>query len=392
MKWKNKGHEFDKQAAELLNEKYDEKFYVFGAGLIGQERSVTLKRFNLLKGYIDNNESKHNTFLDEFQIISFTDYLNKYGKTRIIVCTGQNTFYEIRQQLEQSGLKYKRDFFFHKEFFEYYLPIYLMYKREQMYLEMTQLSLTERCTLKCEKCAHGCYNVSNDSEDISFNEMREGIDLFFKNVDFIREFALIGGEPLLSKNLCDIISYINSNYRNKIGILSITTNGTIIPKDSLIESCISAEVLFRISNYSMQIPRLKENYVKLAKVLEENNLDYVLSAPEKEWWDYGFEYYDRGSSEEELIKTFDSCNTICKELKGNKLYSCIMARCTRENLHGMTDENGYILSEKRNGKFFLEFSLGFSELGYMKMCQFCHGVEAINYTVSAAVQKDDSIN
>lgn len=387
MKWNNRGHEFDDIAIELIDEKNGEMFYVFGAGKIGLERYKALSHFNMLKGFIDNDCSKQNNKIENFSIISLDDYCAVDAKNRIVICAGEKIALLIKKQLEEKGLVYRRDFFLHNEFFEYYFPIYLTYKRKQMYLEMTQLSLTERCTLKCEKCAHGCFNVPIIAEDVSYETMVAGIDLYFSKVDFVKEFALIGGEPLLASSLCSVISYINDNYRDKIDVLSITTNGTIMPSEQLIALCKSSFVLFRISNYSLQIPNLIKNYERLVKILDENKLQFIMSEPEKDWWDYGFEDYDRGSDEKILRQTFSTCKTICKELRGNTLYACIMARCINENLFHRKDEIGYNLGNTDDNKIFLEACLGFSGLGYMKTCQYCRGAEAVNYVVPAAVQK-----
>ncbi len=43
--------------------------------------------------------------------------------------------------------------------------------------------------------------------------------MFFSKVDYIQEFVLIGGEPLLYEKLPQVIEYIGSKYRNQINII-----------------------------------------------------------------------------------------------------------------------------------------------------------------------------
>ncbi len=63
-------------------------------------------------------------------------------------------------------------------------------------------------------------------------------------VDYCGEFVLIGGEPLLYKELPEVVEYIGNNYRDKIATFSITTNGTILPSAKLRSVCRENNVTF----------------------------------------------------------------------------------------------------------------------------------------------------
>ena len=211
-----------------------------------------------------------------------------------------------------------------------------------------------------------------------------------------QEFVLIGGEPMLYKELAKAVQYIGEKYRSQMGIYSITTNGTIIPDKEVLDVCRGYNVLVRISNYARQLPRLNERYAKLIKTLEENNVSYALGREEKEWLDYGFEYLDRKAEEEELIKVFDECKTPCREIRENKFYYCVMARSVSDNLGYNVGQDDYLDLDKLNGenykKELLEFTLGYSDKGYLDMCNHCHGAEAKNYPIPAAEQvKNDGL-
>ena len=43
-------------------------------------------------------------------------------------------------------------------------------------------------------------------------------------------------------------------------------------------------------------------------------------------------------------------------------------------------------------KQLFEFEMGYSEKGYLDMCRFCRGREAMNYRIPAAVQETRSDN
>lgn len=257
-------------------------------------------------------------------------------------------------------------------------------------MSLAQITLTERCSLKCKKCAHACYNVGNQTQDSDLSEVYKSADMFFSKVDYINEFVLIGGEPLLYKGLSKAIVYIGNKYRSQIGIFSITTNGTIAPDEETLKVCQKYQVLYRISNYAKALPRLHQSHMKLIKKLQEYGIEYKLYDEDGYWIDYGFDYLNKDMDEEELTQTFDRCLTPCREVRGNKLYFCVMARSVSDNLHFNEGQDDYLdlelLKSDNYKKVLLEFNLGYSEKGYLDMCHRCHGIDAVNYPIPIAEQ------
>jgi hypothetical protein len=270
------------------------------------------------------------------------------------------------------------------------LPLLITYSYGKSYMQLAQITLTERCSLKCKKCAHACYNVSNRAEDMALSEALKSADSFFSKVDFIDEFVLIGGEPLLYKGLSEVIEYIGENYRKKMGIYSITTNGTIVPDNNVLNTCKRYKVLFRISNYSKTLPRLKESHRRLTVALDEYGIEYILGDSEGNWIDYGFEYLERDNNPNELIKVFDDCHTPCREVRGNKLYYCVMARSVSDNLKLNEGEEDFLdldgLTGEEGKRILYEFNMGYSDKGYLDMCRRCHGMDSKNYPIPIAEQ------
>ena len=396
MIWKNKTHELDQFAADLMSANPQLKYYIFGAGLMGRELLSVFMKYNCTVMFIDNSVDKQRDGIDGTEVITLTEYLLRRDGQIIIAASKANTV-TIKQQLEDNLLKHGEDFFLYDEFVDFIFPIISVYGFNQSYVSLAQITLTERCTLKCKKCAHGCSYVDNASAiDMTLQQVYKSADSFFSKVDFIQEFVLIGGEPMLYKELAKAVQYIGEKYRSQMGIYSITTNGTIIPDKEVLDVCRGYNVLVRISNYARQLPRLNERYAKLIKTLEENNVSYALGREEKEWMDYGFEYLDRKAEEEELIKVFDECKTPCREIRENKFYYCVMARSVSDNLGYNVGQDDYLDLDKLNGenykKELLEFTLGYSDKGYLDMCNHCHGAEAKNYPIPAAEQvKNDGL-
>ena len=66
-----------------------------------------------------------------------------------------------------------------------------------------------------------------------------------------------------------------------------------------------------------------------------------------------------------------------------------MARSVSDNLNYHIGEKDYLdLDELDQKKVLLEFTLGYSEKGYLDMCNYCNGVEARNYPIPAAEQME----
>ncbi len=320
MKWTNKGHELDEYANEVVR-LFDErkgKVYLFGAGLIGGDTEVILERYQCFGGYIDNNEKKQAEGVNGHKVLSLKQYTEEGTKGIIVITADRKNIPAIEGQLTKEGYVKGMDFFSQKEFMHKFFPVLSLYRFGLLYVDLVQICLTERCTLKCRDCAHGCFAVGADCEDLSLEMAMKSADSFFGKVDVAREFVLIGGEPLLYKELAEIIGYIGKKYRSKMSIYSIVTNGTIIPGQDVLDMCREHNVLIRISDYSETLKWIEDRQKRLMEKLEENGVSYILEGRSLQWMDYGFQTFNRDGGENELIKVFDECQTPCREIRGSK--------------------------------------------------------------------------
>ena len=386
MKWNDKNHEYDAKAKEISEKwKISNDVYLFGAGNVGKIHRSILDKFNLFSGFIDNDVCKWSG-----NTMGLSSFLRGSQKGWIILC-GDNSVVEDMQR-EISALhidKYRYFVYGYKDFFKEIFPIISAYELGKVFDSLCQISVTERCTLKCEKCAHGCWNVPMDQEDLSLDAVKESADYYFNAFDYVQEFVLIGGEPFLYKDLAESIRYIGDHYREQIITFAITTNGTIIPSEEIIGLCKEFDVHIHISNYVKTIPTLKERYEKLCKILDEQGISYDLSDEDDKWVDYGFNSLVRGD-EEDLQAVFDKCKTPCREVRRNKYYFCVQARAVSENLLFDVDDDYFDLSQIKSigdKKALMEFCMGYSEKGYLDMCKYCYGADALNHIIPRAVQR-----
>ena len=92
--------------------------------------------------------------------------------------------------------------------------------------------LTEKCSLKCKDCSNLMqYYAKPIDED--YDILIHSLDKFMKNVDFVNEVRLIGGEPLMYKKIDQVMEKILT-YNNYEKIF-VYTNGTIVPKGNRLE-------------------------------------------------------------------------------------------------------------------------------------------------------------
>ncbi|MCR5302200.1 MAG: 4Fe-4S cluster-binding domain-containing protein [Lachnospiraceae bacterium] len=374
-------------------ESIDKGVWLFGAGIFG-ERMLCFLNSNDINalGFVDNNPQKINTQLRGKTIYSFEDFKKLYSNELILLCVlRKSNEDQIIDQIIRNISFVDRSFIIkYDAFMDSLVSEYCWKKQGRMVARVVQISLTERCTLKCKKCAHACNLVDMNATDLEVEDIISGIDVFFDIVDYIEEFVLLGGEPLLYKNLAHVVGHIGKHYRNRIGVFSITTNGTIVPNEQLLEVCEENLVKFRISDYSNTIERLKKPYEKLAATLNQYDIDYEFE--KVEWVDFGFELVDRGTDSEILKRVFENCKTPCRELRYDRLYYCMMGRSISENMgYGIGLDDYLDLKNIRNsetrGKYeFLRYTLGFLDKGYIEMCQHCRGKEAYQYPLVPAEQ------
>lgn len=393
MQWQNRGHEFDKEAEQIMAAFGNgRKVYVFGAGVLGLHVRQRLELAGCFGGFIDNDEEKQKNGKDGARVMSFSDYMNLSEKGILVIAADFKNVPVICSQVSAAGLEPAKDYYVWMDFNTRVYPILLTYYYDKSYVELAQISLTEKCTLKCRKCAHACPYTKNRFSDLSLEDAYLSADSFFEKVDIVREFVLIGGEPLLYKDLPKVVEYIGERYRHKIITFSIATNGTIIPPDALLKQCVKYGVVIKISNYSASVPRLAPVYDNLEQVLKRQDVDYEMGSPEREWFDYGFDYVNKAdASQAEMIKHFDGCKTSCREVRKNKYYYCVMARSVSENMgFDIGNEDCLdleLLPAAEYKKILLEFNLGYSDKGYLDMCRHCNGaVAAKSRRIPAAEQ------
>lgn len=370
MKWKNKGHEFD-NFIKIWNT--NEEYYIWGASNSGKRFFNKFKNILNIKAFIDSDKSKHNRKIGSKYIFPFEYARSKNQRIKIIVAS--QAYYEISTILKQLGYIENLDFCSSNVF----TSTYFMYNHNKLYLHRADISLTNRCTLKCRKCNMLMPYFENPMHK-SISSIKENIDLYFKWVDNVETIKLLGGEPTLYPYLIDVIEYLNDKYKDKIENIDIFSNGTTKLSEELLKVLEDNSVTVQISDYSNRLENLKSKVDLFEEQLKDNNIKYIRLQYDK-WLDFVNEKNCNINSEEELEDKFNKCNPPFRGLYDNKLYYChlsasaVQAEVFEDNANDYFDLSKY--NEYRKIEL-MEFALGYNEIGYITYCKRCNGCQSVN--------------
>lgn len=365
MKYTKIGHELEKEKENWL--KGENHYYLWGAAGKGtifiQRYSTKLK----IDGVIDIDVQKQGKKIEKITIIA--PEKADLDNTKVIVCT--EAYKEVARFLSGMGLQENVDFIDYRRF----ATIYDWYKEGKVYINRTDISVTNRCTLNCEGCnmlmPYYCKPLDRDLDAI-----KKDIDLLFQWVDTIEALDILGGEPLLYPKLVSVLEYIRDNYQDKIVNVYMYTNGMCLLSKKLLEISKQMDIIYDVSDYTVNLPRLIPRLKKFLNDLDEYEIRYNHKKMDY-WLDFGFDTANHFSdNEEQKIEFFHRCYAPFRGLRDKKLFFCHIEP-SAIGLGEWEEQEGdaFLLepycSEKKIE--LLEFNLGYSRRGYPSMCMRCDG-------------------
>ena len=106
------------------------------------------------------------------------------------------------------------------------------FDKDKTYMRSVDVMITTRCSLKCVSCSN-LMQYYKEPKNSDHDNTLAALEILNKSVDYISEFRVIGGEPLMNKDWDKIVKgIIENNPERKIFIY---TNGTIAPKDEKLQ-------------------------------------------------------------------------------------------------------------------------------------------------------------
>ena len=380
MKWRKKGHEFDEYAEFIKGAK---KIYIFGAGVNGKVLTDSIHHFLQdeieIVGFIDNNPKKQGTMYLERKVYGLHEVEKGIPIVIAVACQHVNT---VMAQLIAAGYCEKKNIFT----FQNFLTLYCAYVKEKVFFPYISVIPSTVCNLNCKACLNFTPYIKKHYVR-TFEEVKADIDLFFSCVDYVGLFYISGGEPLLYKNLNELIEYIGMNYRERINVLGMPTNATVLPDDKLLEALKKYEVCLTIDDYREKLPEKAERYNQTVKLLKESGVSF-----QENKWDFWIDIKPKETdnthfTEEELETYFDACAVPWQDLRDKKLWACNYANYANvAGLSTVNEKDYYDLTQhsKERQMELVEFRLGYNERGYTEFCKNCSGYLNINKNIVEA--------
>lgn len=383
-----------------IKNKLDSKEVIlFGAGMFIEPTIISLKQKQIVPIMIvDNTKSKQNSNIMGIDVSSPEDAYKKYPEAVVIICTSPHLISEIKINCTNLGWKniidcspIISDFEFERDTFtlgvsqtnfdidNYFFKYCQTFFPEKLIVQQIDIMITERCSLKCKDCSNLMqYYVNPKHSDAE--QTINSIEKFMSSVDYVLEFRVLGGEPLMHKEAYKFINYLRKiDKKNRI---CIYTNGTIIPKYETLKSLKSDDVFVRISDYGSVSKKVNE----LTKTFSENGVIFDVLKFDK--WQDCARIEKHNESEEKLENKFNECcvkNYVT--ILNDTLYNCPFS-ANAHNIGAIPKFDGEYIDLLKEDTENIRKTL-FNMLHwkkYFEACKFCPGRPLDKLPLEAAIQ------
>ena len=236
--------------------------------------------------------------------------------------------------------------------------------------------LGTKCSLRCRDC-NNLIPLFNHQTDLNIQKIILSLQNILKVADYICRLELIGGEPFLSSNLESVLNFVLK--QEKILKVEITTNGTVIPSESLISLLRNEKVKICISDYGDMI-----DYSMILKFCQKNALNYKVLHIDH--WIQSGDVKKRSRSIDDLKYQYLSCQSsyFCKTLFEDKLFQCARAS-SMYALNICDDSNSYL---KIDSDFSNEKLFNFVFADNNPACDHCNTATSYGVLIKPAIQEE----
>lgn len=321
-------------------------------------------------------------FNDAVFLISIADIQDIVAKLRSLGFERWETC-EILEQVEWSGLPVSSPI----EFVSFTISTCLVCHKnylnpDHLFLHSVDQIVTERCSLRCRNCSN-LMQYYQKPRDCALEEMFISIDALIGAIDEINDFRVIGGEPLMNRDVHLVVRKLNPIA--KIKRVVIYTNGTLCPRPEQMDDFANDKVLFIVTDYG----KLSRNLKPLTELLDQRKIAYYLN-PAVEWNDCsGLSRHDY--TPEQRRKMFAGCCTKnLFTLSGTRLYHCpFLANAAR--LHAMPDNSAdyvELVSDASPSDLRRRLIFFVRSADLFPGCNYCDGRTWDGKAIPAAIQTD----
>ena len=237
--------------------------------------------------------------------------------------------------------------------------------------------MTTWCTLKCRDCNNlmSCYEHPYHLDpDLVLGD----VEKILENIDTLTELELIGGEPFIYPDLDKILDRVLSN--KKILFVSLTSNGTVLPKEDILKKLANSRVRIELSDYGVETQKLDE----LTALFDRYGVKYDRN-PDLCWVSPGG-VEKRGKNKVRLAKEYKNCFAFkyCSTILHGRLYHCSRGAHLTDLGYMDCPEDSFDIHAKRDRASFRRDLKKFWLFPYTMACDYCD--HALGNKVPSGVQ------
>ncbi len=305
---------------ELLNKIEGKKIILRGYGVIGEYLYRLIRQVKNADLLVCEKNSKKEKWLKEVEkidTISFEDAVKMNTEYVFVVASFYNKDV-ITSELKKEGIPYDRIIYgVTDEAWRYYLKEEEAKKRIPLKELQFEIDVAMHCNLDCNCCSQfgpiakkEFVNISSMEKD--FKRLNELFDGKAKRI------YLIGGEPLLNKEINRCVEIARNNF--KTAKIDIFTNGLLLFKiaDSFWESCRQYKIGIIVTKYPVNV-----NYDKMKKLVEDHGLNFEFFGASEDFkymTPLGLDVKGKQKAEESFALCSEANN--CIKLRDGRLYTC----------------------------------------------------------------------
>ena len=192
--------------------------------------------------------------------------------------------------------------------FSIYMRQSILRKFEMPYIEFF---ITTKCNLRCKNCSNLIPSLESPSS-VAFEDFTNTLNSLLAKTDRLYRLKLHGGEVFLHPQLSEIIDFADK--QPKIKSIRLTTNGTIIPRQTVLDAIKNSKAVVQISDYNLSNTKAAE----FINVLKANNIPFAYLKSQV--------WKDMGDFAKRTTNRFHQCAMRrCTSILDGKVYVCSRA-------------------------------------------------------------------
>lgn len=283
----------------------------------------------------------------------------------VFVCAFEKSTSEIIKELEEHGYQYPDSIVMYQEIIGKDHYRFIAEKLDYIHVLITSFFVTDFCTLRCKECSLSMpYRKEKRSK--SLEEMRSETELYFSRIDYTDEVTIVGGEPLLWKELENYILWLTDRFSSQYGQVRVITNGTIQLSEKLQDVLLENNVMVEMTYYPDIHPNFTQENIEICnkrgiaykKICHDFWMDFAIRS--------GNYHADRDNK-----AFFQKCDSLCRGVDGENLIYCTPGYFSAVAFDIPYDKG--VISMKNTTKMQLYDFYHTKMEDYPKYCGYCNG-------------------